>query len=288
MPARKMVTHCSECQQPLDNPLDQLMGVCQNPLCRGPYFRKVKFQAQAAAKAARQALIESTYAKWGDAIHELEGQIPGASDELPTIVMAVPSCERAIVPLPDARRQQFIEKLDQLLHDATERLQSQQNLDAMEAEYGYRKHAEVAPAPLPVVNGCTTCRGFCCWQGGTDAFLTADFLAWQLINYPDVGADVLRDRYIARLPSESNEDSCVFHAIDGCQITREMRNNICNVFHCKGLMDVAESFDSGRKSVAVAADEGQVKRVGIMPAHGIRREIEVQSNVDANLEVEPS
>jgi hypothetical protein len=277
-----MVTHCSQCLKPLDNPLDQLMGVCQAPLCRGPYFRKRRLEAEEKRKGARRALVDSTLEKWGETIRHAERSIQNVPADLSMLIIAVPCSNRQIVPLPEERRQQFINHLNQLLKIAEQRLAAKENLVHLETEFAHRSGANVAPAPLAVINGCTTCRGFCCGEGGSDAFMTADFITWQLASDPNLTAVALRQRYIECLPSESNEDSCVFHAIDGCCITREMRNNICNEFHCAGLLDVVDAFDATQafSHVAVATDGTESIRLGVMPAPGFRKEITLPARLE--------
>lgn len=41
--------------------------------------------------------------------------------------------------------------------------------------------------------------------------------------------------YMARIPEESFEYSCIFHGLKGCSLTREQRSSTCNTYLCSSL-----------------------------------------------------
>ncbi len=276
MTARKPVSHCPMCNTRLDDLNDQMMGVCKNAFCRGPYFHRHKLEMEAVRKSSRKAIVERTLETHREQIDLYNAQ-GGGDRRLPQIALNVPSLDRSILPLPEARRQQFIDNMKRLSHEAEASMNDPSKVERIEVEFSVRGNGQIAPAPLAVINGCSTCRGFCCREGGTDAFITADFIAWQLIHDSDLTSESLLEQYLNLLPSESVEDSCVFHTSQGCQLPRNMRNNICNDFHCAGLMDVANSFQitDSILSVAISTDNEEVKRIGIMSSKTTRHEIEV-------------
>ncbi len=280
MSASKQPTHCPECHQPLDNPADVAFGVCSNPMCRGPFLRRRNLESDAKRRKWRETFAKDTLENWPSLTEKTThvAFFPTATTEV--VVIVVPSLVRDINPLPDDRKAMFIEHLDVVLEDATKMIAAGREAEKLRTEFAHRRGAKPAPSPSIVINGCTTCRGYCCQHGGTTAFLTAGFLAWQILVDEQVTEESLREQYIKCLPIETVENSCVYHAVRGCSLPRELRNEICNNFHCEGLMDAFDSFDQEASiySIAIATDGTRPHRIGVMELGGLHREIELQTN----------
>ncbi len=222
-------------------------------------------------------MIRSMREHWEAFVGDAHCGTKAISDDPATLTVVVPSCDRPIVPLPPERRRQFIEHLDKVLAEATEILTNNDGHTAIESQFSHRTSGSARPSPLLVINGCSTCRGYCCKAGQTTALLSAEFLAWQMMGDPQATTSSLKEEYLARLPDESFNDSCVFHAADGCRLPRRLRNNICNEFHCEGLVDAADAQleNPSAPSIAIAVADGQPQRIGFAATDAPRAEVAV-------------
>ncbi|MEQ1827870.1 MAG: hypothetical protein ABL921_18055 [Pirellula sp.] len=84
-------------------------------------------------------------------------------------------------------------------------------------------------------SACATCGGRCCKLGGDHAFLRVDKFREIFRERPDATPDNIVAEYMARIPVESFEYSCIFHGLNGCSLTREQRSATCNNYLCSSL-----------------------------------------------------
>ncbi len=100
---------------------------------------------------------------------------------------------------------------------------------------------------------CGTCGGKCCNLGGDDAFLNSEKFREILLARPDAGpADIVAE-YMARIPAETFQDSCIFHGLAGCGLAREQRAITCNTYLCTSLQDLRNSMDASTSGFLMAA-----------------------------------
>lgn len=119
-----------------------------------------------------------------------------------------------------------------------------------------------APAASADGHLCALCRGHCCALGlGGKAFLEPHHLrGWLAQRYDATWADAV-DHYLAFVPAEHLQGSCLFHGERGCALPRERRSDVCNGFACDALE---------RWRGVVAADPAAVVAVGIVEAQELR------------------
>ena len=79
------------------------------------------------------------------------------------------------------------------------------------------------------------CGGWCCWNGGDEAFLDDRTLARLRLTNPKITEQAIELIYLARVPEAVYQDSCIFHGKRGCTLDRSMRADICNTYFCGGL-----------------------------------------------------
>ncbi|MGH6679555.1 MAG: hypothetical protein ACREDL_11655 [Bradyrhizobium sp.] len=101
---------------------------------------------------------------------------------------------------------------------------------------------------------CSLCKGFCCRNGGDDAFLDDQTLARTRLAEPEMTERALLQRYLDRVPSASYRDSCIFHGSRGCTLDRSMRADICNSYFCGGLGTYMTSLDHATPTVVIAGE----------------------------------
>jgi hypothetical protein len=176
-------------------------------------------------------------------------------------VALLPQLRRPLVPLSEARRASFASHLDGILEQA-----------AAEWTPLLPPRAET-PAPtnglgdddagLPVLaSACAFCGGQCCEAGGDRAWLEVATVQRILPGEAEPDFDGLRAVWLAHLPAEVFEDSCVFHAERGCALPRELRSSICNQFACAGLAELAPLWKRSGGRCLVATNGGPGSRVG--------------------------
>jgi hypothetical protein len=271
---RSLHSRCQVCGCPLQSPLDQMHGVCNRLSCRGPFLLKKRQKAEqekrdnwiARCELAKQSLPHG----W------IEEQLESSKQEGRVHYSVVPNCPAEATALPEERRRQFATHLDSALEAAAVLSEHPSKASSALTEHEHRTAVHTSSVPLPVINGCSTCRGYCCKNGREHAFLDASFLAWQLLCDPTATIQSLRKAYISQLPEYSVESSCVFHGVRGCVLPRTQRSNICNEFHCYELQDALDQDSAHPPSTWVAfssAESGDL-RVGIMRSSGRRTEHE--------------
>jgi hypothetical protein len=63
-----------------------------------------------------------------------------------------------------------------------------------------------------------------------------------MAKHPDQNPAQVLAAYMAYLPDESFEDSCVNHTETGCALPRDMRSSVCNGYVCESLMKLKDLF----------------------------------------------
>lgn len=152
---------------------------------------------------------------------------------------------------------------------------SEKRLVAMPADRIQRLHAHItktldelrqgdAPAPMRpepagfaievVRAACTLCRGWCCRNGGDDAFLDAPTLA-RIHHAQGLPAIATTARvYVDRVPPMGYEGSCIFHGSHGCTLDRAMRSDVCNAYFCGGLQAYLSAGETAGPTVVIAGE----------------------------------
>lgn len=128
------------------------------------------------------------------------------------------------------------------LSDPEEPLQSSINDDQREKRFSR-------------LNGlaCSACGGRCCNLGGDSAFLSIEKFREIFRSRPEATPEVVVSEYMARIPGESFDESCIFHSIHGCSLAREQRSIICNRYLCSSLELMREHVNEGSSRFILAA-----------------------------------
>jgi hypothetical protein len=154
--------------------------------------------------------------------------------------------------LPEERREEFTEHLDEIIAEAFD----EEGELMLEEPEMFENRDEIEPAdPMAVTLTCIACRGHCCHNGADQqAFLTMEMIVYYRLRDPDVTPDEIREEYLAYLPELTQTDSCVYHGDMGCTLPRQLRADLCNTWRCSGQEKmVAEVVAKGaQKAVAVA------------------------------------
>lgn len=224
--------------------------------------KRVEVEMDARRDVARRAVVVS---------RELLSPIIPA---VPELVIVVPLLDAEERTLTTERRVAFEIRLRETVAMAEQLASCESKAECLKQEYSTRTETVAA---LPIINACTTCRGRCCLNGRENAFLSAEFLAWRLLNEPELTPDTLISQYMEQIPENSIAESCVYHSAHGCVLPASLRSSTCLEFFCAGLQDHSSAIHSSAplESVCIAADGDHFRRAGYMTADGHRMEITV-------------
>jgi len=120
------------------------------------------------------------------------------------------------------------------------------------------------PAGLSV---CAACRGVCCHDGDTHAFLDVARIG-QILQETGWTGEELRERFVSYFPNVSTENACIFQAEEGCRVPRETRSHLCNSYACSGLRRAEELIEGGATGLFAAARSDNRIRSGVFLVSG--------------------
>lgn len=259
---------CAVCGTPLNTHPERVEGVCRNLKCRGPILQQRKDERIAAEARQRTELHKIGLSAVRAAAPEVLTQT-----RLP-IVMILPSFASPLRQQPAERKKALQQNLQNAAKQAVDMLEEPGRVEVIKANIAHRVGDISSVPPEVITNACSTCRGACCRPGGEHAFLGAEFLAWRLLTEPDATPEGIVEQYLALVPDESFDDSCLYHSPTGCAIPRAKRSPICNGFLCIGVVERAEDLacQPDAVTVTIAVDNGVPRRVGFVGADGQRCE----------------
>jgi len=104
---------------------------------------------------------------------------------------------------------------------------------------------------------CGACRGSCCKGGANHAFLREQAMLAYMQRFPERSDDEILTHYRSYLPERTLTGGCVYQREDGCSLPRDMRADICNRYHCSGLLSIRDGYgDAAPIQTYVAHREG--------------------------------
>ena len=170
----------------------------------------------------------------------------------PLAVHPVPALERELTVLPEERKRLFQAHLSQAVREAFS-----EPVPCSNSESENRDSHPTRAEPLPILSfACGTCRGDCCRQGGTHAFVSKDLITRIRQIDPSSSPDEIIHFYTSRLTERTYDESCVFHQQFGCGLPRDRRANICNSFECDDLCTIKRQYENGPAwTVSMAGDQ---------------------------------
>ena len=159
-----------------------------------------------------------------------------------SLSVMVPRSDKPLVPMSAARVRRLRKHLVEMLREA--------------------KALKKAPSPYPpeptgfaarvARAACSLCRGWCCRNGGDDAFLDDQTMARVRRDQPQLGVKALLRIYVARVPVLAYQDSCIFHGKRGCTLDRSLRADICNSYFCRDLGAYVKSGEMQAPTTVIA------------------------------------
>lgn len=249
---------CASCSEPL-TPHQRAGGYCAAPPCAQAKLRAGIAKTEAARAERRAAAAQAAIDDRGAAFDAALSTLGVARAE--TVVGGTPALDRPLAPADPVAQERFLAALDAHLAAAF----------AVEPGPGEQGRAVDAPPSADMSACCRLCRGWCCLLGAAaNAFLSADDLIRQRRREPALTAAALRARYVAAMPAQAVEGSCVFHGVAGCGLSREMRATVCNAHQCRAQDAVAAALTragggpAARALALVAFDGDEALRVAVL------------------------
>ena len=154
----------------------------------------------------------------------------------------VPTNSKKISRLPEHRKNLFRETLLHFINKAMPEF-AQKNGPTEKNQTEENTLYETAKNELPFeAKACSICRGGCCSIGEEHAFIKKETILRYMTKHPDQKPAQVLAAYMAYLPDESFENSCVNHTETGCALPRDMRSSVCNGYVCESLMKLKDLF----------------------------------------------
>src|SRR5271165_2611537 len=168
--------------------------------------------------------------------------------DIDTLPVMVPRNDKALVPTSPERVRRLREHLATMLGRMTEH----------EAVASSRPEPE-GFAAVVARTACSLCKGWCCRNGGDDAYVDERTLARVFRVKPEMDASAIIQLYAERVPAVGYEGSCVFQGKQGCTLDRSLRSDICNTYFCAGLSAYLTTEDAATPVVVLAGEGGKMR-----------------------------
>lgn len=136
----------------------------------------------------------------------------------------LPGFDAPLVAVPTERREALAAHVRDLIADAKKRKSGGKDPEPATTDDANK-----------IATACGLCRGFCCRTGGNEAYLNPVSIARVQRARPDLTSDGLVAAYLAAVPDQAFEGSCIFHAANGCSLPGDMRSNVCHAYLCTPL-----------------------------------------------------
>jgi hypothetical protein len=240
---------CCHCGQPLTAPRRYLATHCEAPACR-----------HAATLAAQQARREAQLAV------QRRRAAARSRDERPlqAPVIWLQHHETVLAAVTPAARASHAAHLADLAANPGDHPRR-----AVVAAYA----EDTGPAPTTDGAVCGFCRGHCCRIGGARAgFVDVPLLQRWQGRHGGTLADAAA-HYVAALPAEHVDGSCLYHGAQGCVLARDERAPICNGYACGALLQARGQLDAAPATGALLAarDGAEVPAAAWVHGQGKRR-----------------
>lgn len=169
------------------------------------------------------------------------------------LTVTVPRNTRPLLPMPQERARRLREHVVRSLRSLRRTRSAEPCASPLRAEpqgfAGTLAHA-----------ACALCAGYCCKGGGEHAYLDERDLARVCQAHPELGARAIVRLYVASVPTQGYDGSCVFHGLRGCTLHRSLRSDVCNSYFCNALRDaVATANTAGQVTVTACGEDGTTR-----------------------------
>ncbi|MCQ8104765.1 hypothetical protein NP590_11665 [Methylomonas sp. SURF-2] len=211
--------------------LQRIRGLCDNPECRR---KDVGFQ-QERRRGTTMELIR----------HRLPASWPANA-----AVAVLPRNSRQLVPIDVTRVEALRQHLERIVIEA----EALPDAECESKETSATTHGvEPQQAEMPALAAaCGLCAGHCCATGGDSAWLEPTTIRRLQRQLPPLAAPRIIGHYLDYVPETGYQDSCIYHAENGCRLPRQLRSNVCNQYLCKGLAEIVQGLEGSAEPCVTA------------------------------------
>lgn len=235
-------------------------------------------------QAKEATWLAMTQSRTGPLLERARSEINTGDD---MVTGLAPFIDNPLTPLPKLRRDDFETHLRAAIAESFAEQEDELSAPDNDPDFGQRI-ANEQPEPAVLNAACIACQGDCCLPGAKSrAFISArtiNYFRWQ---HPEMTPDEIADVYLAFLPDQSVENSCVYHGENGCTLPRTYKDDTCNRYLCwfrrKLAKDCAKAPGKGtivagipRNHLRDPSGDGQPVRVVAVSKNG---DVEVLSHL---------
>lgn len=255
---KQVARHCVYCNQALANYLPATRDYCGNIQCRAAW-QKDLLTIQAEKQQKREQTLRTDIRKLA---LQKASQDRFDPDEL--AISLIPWNPYQVTKTSDQDIEAFTDYLSELI-------------DSLDEDIEEKPHRiEIIDVPThlsePLATACSTCKGSCCLQGKeTHAFLQRDTLK-RVKQAMNLDRDALLAGYLKQLPEESFSHGCLYQSAEGCQLNKEWRAEICDLYFCDDLKSLIRKYpeESPEKHLIIATDSDRLMSATLLSDEGVQ------------------
>ncbi|MGZ4957896.1 MAG: hypothetical protein ACXV7J_01475 [Methylomonas sp.] len=229
--------------------LQTVRGLCDDPECRR---KDVAYQEELRRLHKLARIREAIPEAW----------------QADTSLAILPRNQQRLIPLGHERINAHRRYLEQIVQEAAEL----HDAGVAPAETSATTcGVSPAQANLAVLGAaCGLCGGYCCNTGGNTAWLEPDSIVRLFGAISAVDWNAIVENYLSHLPEISFENSCIYHAENGCSLPKNIRSGVCNQYLCRGLAEVAHAVSAvPYRCVAATLAGSRIDEMALVDAQGI-------------------
>jgi hypothetical protein len=256
---------CCICGTEITRQQASLLHTCSSWKCRCEYHSQLSDQAR-----QFKARLEQKHREFREKLNTLRDQAAsdhGIADPKKFLPICVPDCQTELVPVSSARRERLRENLTALIDEAhsgdvANKEDASDSRDQSNNAVATDCGSQSSDLPVFLAAACSTCGGASCQGGAEHAHLNAKKMHDYIAAHPEAESDDIVEICMRQVPAMAHQDSCIFHAANGCPLPRERRADLCNGFECNGLLSIREEVSENENVglFIVASVDEQISR----------------------------
>jgi len=141
---------CIRCGCDLETLLDQQLGVCPLPQCRGAHYADQRRQQEAALREKNEKIVHQIMERLSQTPTDLTGKLNLTGLTVQRVSL-VPSCDSELSILPKERLHKFTQHLDRVIAQAYELVGDPKAARSVLDEYSHRNFEGARIPILPVM-----------------------------------------------------------------------------------------------------------------------------------------
>ena len=264
---------CESCDQPITARRFRQFKICSKHRCRVAANRRRSLQEQERYHEQRATLLRSFRSLADQTRESLNLEL-----KPDTMFVIAPANLDQCTELPARRIQDFRERMLVEIRRAVEcRVEfpasgETANLPGEAPASDQDTSAESRRSKV-LRHACALCAGHCCRRGSNHAYIKSETIQRVMRDNPGMRPGEVMDAYVSFLPSQTYENSCVYHTRDGCALPVPLRSDLCNRYFCSPLQEFRERTNDSElgQVFLAAAEDDRLVRAELIDEHQTQR-----------------